>query len=88
MLKRKLKTLIDYYTLHSTDAPVNFIKALKDAYSILETAPFYRFRYKNVRALKLKKFPHSLHYIINKDRNIIRILSCFHNKRNPEKRPG
>ena len=74
--------------MHSEDAPINFINALLDAYSLLETAPFFRLRYKNVRALKLKKFPHSLFYIIKKDQNIIRILSCFHNKRDPDKRPG
>ncbi len=85
--QKEIENAIDYYSLHSADAPVNFINALLNAYSILETAPFFRLRYKNVRALKLKKFPHSLFYIINKDQNTIRILSCFHNKRNPDRRP-
>ena len=85
--QKEIENAIDYYSLHSEDAPVNFINALLDAYSLLETVPFFRLRYKNVRALKLKKFPHSLFYIIKKDQKTIRILSCFHNKRNPDRRP-
>jgi toxin ParE1/3/4 len=78
---------IDYYALYSADAPVNFLKVLKSAYAILETNPFFRTRYKNVRAIKLKRFPYSLYYIININNNTVRVLSCFHNKRNPQYRP-
>ncbi len=78
---------IDYYALYSADAPVNFLKVLKSAYAILETNPFFRTRYKNARSIKLKKFPYSLYYIINIKNNTIQVLSCFHNNRNPHKRP-
>lgn len=53
----------------------------------LEINPFFRIRYKDIRALKLKKFPHSLYFVIDGNNNTIRVLSCFHNKRNPNKRP-
>jgi plasmid stabilization system protein ParE len=86
--QKEIETAIDYYSLYSTDAPSNFILALNEAYKNLETSPFFRFRYKNVRALKLKKFPHSLYFIIDENENRVRILSCFHNKRNPNKRAG
>lgn len=85
--QKEIENAIDYYALYSTDAPVNFIAVLKEAYTTLETSPFLRVRYKNVRALKLKRFPHSLYFIINENQNTIRVLSCFHNKRNPNKRP-
>ena len=85
--QNEIENAIDYYALYSVDAPVNFIAFLKEAYTLLETNPFFRVRYKNVRALKIKRFPHSLYFIINEDKNIIRVLSCFHNKRNPNKRP-
>ena len=87
LAQKEIENAIDYYALYSTDAPLNFISVLKEAYSILEINPFFGVRYKNVRALKIKKFPHSLYYIINEDKNIIRVLSCFHSKRNPNKRP-
>ena len=84
---KEIENSIDYYALYSTDTPVSFISALKEAYSTLEINPFFRVRYINVRALKIKKFPHSLYFVINKDKNIVKIISCFHNKRNPNKRP-
>lgn len=85
--QKEIENAIDYYALYSKDAPVNFIAAVKDAYTTLGTNPFFRVRYKNIRALKFKKFPHSLYFIVNEDKNTVRVLSCFHNKRNPNKRP-
>lgn len=86
--QKEIENAIDYYSLNSTKAPLNFIIILKDAYSTLERNPFFKVRYKNIRALKLKKFPHSLYFIINEKQYTIKILSCFHNKQNPDKRPG
>jgi len=68
-------------------APINFIAVLKAAYETLETNPFFEIRYKNIRSLKLKRYPYSLYFVINENKNTIKVLSCFHNKRNPEKRP-
>jgi plasmid stabilization system protein ParE len=85
--QKEIENAIDYYALYSVDAPINFIAVLKDAYTSLATNPFFRVRYKNVRALKLKRFPHSLYFSIIEDKNIVRVLSCFHYKRNPNKRP-
>ncbi|MFZ4545395.1 MAG: type II toxin-antitoxin system RelE/ParE family toxin [Saprospiraceae bacterium] len=86
--QKEIENAIDYYSLYSTDAPVNFITGLIDAYNTLETSPFFRVRYKSTRALQIKKFPYSLYFIINEDKNTVRVLSCFHNKRNPDKRPN
>jgi toxin ParE1/3/4 len=85
--QKEIENAIDYYALYSVDAPVNFIATLKEAYSTLETNPFFRVRYKNVRALKIKKFPHSLYFVINENTKVIRVLACFHNKRSPNTRP-
>jgi len=57
--QKEIENAIEYYALYSIDAPKNFIAALKEAYSILEINPFFRVRYKNICALKLKNFPHS-----------------------------
>lgn len=85
--QKEIENAIDYYALYSTDAPENFIAVLKKAYTALQTSPLFRIRYKNVRALKIKKFPYSLYFIVNEDKNTVRVLSCFHNKRNPNRRP-
>lgn len=78
---------IDFYAVHSVDAPNNFILQLQKGYEILAINPFFRLQYKSVRALKLKKFPYSLYYTIDEKNSCVRVLSCFHNKRNPSKRP-
>ena len=85
--QKEIENAIDYYALYSADTPINFIAELKEAYTILETNPFFRIRYKNIRAFKLKRFPHSIYFVFNENQNTIRILSCFHNKRDPNKRP-
>lgn len=85
--QKEIENAIDFYALYSSDAPLNFITELIAVYNSLKTNPFFRVRYKNVRALKIKRFPYSLYFIINENQNTIRVLSCFHNKRNPNKRP-
>jgi plasmid stabilization system protein ParE len=85
--QKEIENAINYYFLHSEDAPLNFIFDLKEAYSSLKINPFYFVVYKNIRSLKIKRFPHSLYFILNEEKNMVRILSCFHNKRNPNKRP-
>lgn len=87
-VQKEIENAIDYYALYSADSPAKFISAIRETYSILGTNPFFRVRYKNIRAIKIKKFPYSLYFIINEDKNTVRVLSCFHNKRNPNKRPG
>ena len=84
---KEIEGAIDYYALHSTDAPIHFIAVLQSAYNTLEINPFYKVCYKEIRALKLKRFPYSLYYVIDENKKIIHILSCFHNKRSPDKRP-
>ncbi|MFV8268536.1 type II toxin-antitoxin system RelE/ParE family toxin [Flavobacterium sp. GT2N3] len=78
---------IDFYSLHSVYAPNNFILQLQKGYKILAISPFFKIYYKGVRALKLKKSPYSLYYAIDEKQGCIRVLSCFHNKINPKKRP-
>lgn len=84
--QKEIENAIDYYSQHSINAPYNFIESLKVAYSILEVDPFFRIRYKTVRSIKLKKYPYSLYFIINEKKSTVRVLSCFHDKRDPQKR--
>ena len=84
--RKEIKKAIDYYELYSNVAPINFSAVLKDAFDTLTTYPFFAVRYKNVRTLKLKRFPYSLYFTVNKKNNTVSILSCFHNKQNPYRR--
>ncbi len=86
--QKEIEEVIDYYLLYSKNAPKIFVTNLENAYQTLEKFPFFKLRYKNIRALKIKKFPYSLYFIIVEEPKIVRILSCFHHKLNPGKRPS
>jgi toxin ParE1/3/4 len=85
--QKEIEKAIDSYVPNYSDIPNNFIIQLQSVYSTLKINPFFRIRYKNVRSLKLKKYPYSLYFVINENRNTVKILSCFHNKRDPQKQP-
>ncbi len=86
--RKEIKNVIDYYALYSDIAPTNFLNELNDAYDVLTSYPFFAVKYQNVRALKLKRFSYSLYFVINEEHRTVRVLSCFHNMRNPYKRPS
>jgi len=83
----EIEDAIDYYSVESIAAPKQFIDFLEYAYKSLEISPFFKVRYKNIRALKIKRFPYSLYFVVNEKSGSVRILSCFHHKRNPAKSP-
>jgi plasmid stabilization system protein ParE len=83
----EIESAIDHYAKESTDAPFHFVSALQDAYKALSINPFYQLRYKNVRAVRIKRFPYLLYFVVNESTNRVRVLSCFHGKRNPADRP-
>ncbi|MFN6090264.1 MAG: type II toxin-antitoxin system RelE/ParE family toxin [Cyclobacteriaceae bacterium] len=85
--QKEIENSIDYYTANSTNAPQNFVASLKNSYSQLAVNPYCRLRYKDVRSLKLRKFPFSLYFVIHESSNTVRVLSCFHDKRDPIKLP-
>ena len=85
--QREIASAVSNYSLNSTQAPIKFIDVVSNTYKTLEANPFFVIKYKNVRSLKLKSFPYSLYFIVNDEHRTVRILSCFHNKRGPHKRP-
>lgn len=85
--QKEIENAIDYYALYSKDAPAHFLDAVREAYRTLEINPFFKIRYKNIRSLPLNRFPYSLYFLVNETQHTVRVLSCFHNKRSPTKRP-
>jgi toxin ParE1/3/4 len=85
--QKEIKNAIDYYALYSQNAPLSFIAFLEIAYDTLSVTPFFKVRYKEVRALKIKKIPYSLYFKVDEEQNLVHVLSCFHNRRHPDKRP-
>jgi toxin ParE1/3/4 len=85
--QKEIIKAIDYFLERSEDAPSHFISQLEKSYSALNVNPFFIICYKKIRSIKLKRFPYSLFFTIDEKEKTIEVLSCFHNKRNPSKRP-
>ena len=83
----EISEALEYYRIHSNIAPSVFIQSLEKSYRTLEINPFFRKRYKDIRGLNIKKFPHILFYQIDEERKVVKVLSCFHCSRNPSDRP-
>jgi toxin ParE1/3/4 len=81
--KKEIEDAIDYYLLFSKDAPKTFVTNLEISCQTLEKFPFFKIRYKNLRAIKIRELPYSLYFIIMEERKTVRILSCFHHKLKP-----
>ena len=86
--QKEIENAIDYYSLYSNEAPINFITSLVEAYEILKENPFLELRYKNIRSFRLRRYPYSLYFTVDEQKKTIRVISCFHNKRDPDKRPN
>ncbi|MGE9315121.1 type II toxin-antitoxin system RelE/ParE family toxin [Niabella sp. CJ426] len=84
---KEIEIAIDYYVKHSSQAPSIFVQELETAYELLTHTPPTRLYYKNINGLKLKRFPYILYFLIDENKKIIKVLACFHNRRNPDLRP-
>jgi plasmid stabilization system protein ParE len=78
---------IKYYKMQSQTAAKSFRKKLLDAYKSLQTNPFFAVKYRDVRAIPLKKLPYLILFDVNEKDQIVNILSVFCTHQNPEKYP-
>jgi len=85
--QQEIEDAIDYYAIRSSDAPKDFVSDLNETYAILSVNPHFRICYKNVRIINLNVFPYALFYTINEKEHNLNLLSCFHHKLNPLRRP-
>lgn len=65
----------------------HFNDRLDEAFLRIETNPFFQKRFKNIRALPLKKFPYIIFFEIFEEIKKVYIISVFCTHQNPEKYP-
>ena len=85
--EKEIEGAIDYYSELSVDVPAKFLYQIEETYLILSDNPFFRIRYKNIRAVPVKGFPFMLFYSVIEDRELVIIYSCFHTAKSPRKYP-
>ena len=87
--KEYLEAII-WYNERSLKAAENFRTSVDEAFSKIEVEPDrYRNSYKYFHELKLRKYPYSIIYFIDKEKVCIVVTTIFHHKRNSGKKyPG
>lgn len=78
---------VEYYLEINELLPHKILDNVESAYDHLRQSPYFQKRYGKVRGLPIVDFPYVLLFIIDEDRNIIKVLSCFHTYQNPKKYP-
>lgn len=81
----EIEDISEYYSQISFTVLTKFYVELENAYKFLETNPHFQTRYKNYRAIPIKKFPYLLFFMINETNKTIKVLSCFNTSRSPKK---
>lgn len=81
--EENIEEATDYYA----NISLKVLKQLDLSISRIVSNPYFQKRFKNVRALPVKKFPYIIFYEISEEEKIIYILSVFCTHQNPEKYP-
>jgi toxin ParE1/3/4 len=88
--KRALKDAqkaIDYYDEQAIGLGKKFNTALDKHIETIAKNPFYQLRYKDYRALPIKKFPYLILFYIKESINTVYIIAISNTKQNIDKLP-
>jgi toxin ParE1/3/4 len=85
--QNEMAEAVDFYACRSRRAAANFVILINQTYQTLSTHPFFQKYHKEVRAIKIPRYPYLLYFTINEKQQTVKILSCFHSCRHPAKRP-
>jgi toxin ParE1/3/4 len=76
---------IDFYEDQEPGLGKRFESLLHHHLTTISKSPYFQVRYDDVHCLPLKKFPHMIHYTIDREKKIIQVMAVFHTSLNPEK---
>lgn len=82
---KDIQKSIDYYEEQEKDLGKLFEEELHEKISALKINPFYQIRYDDVHYLPLHKFPHMIHYTVNREDKSVVFRAVFHISMSPEK---
>ena len=83
----EIEKAFDWYKQRSLSAGGRFLTSIESAYQALQLNPYFQLQYRNIRAIKLRRFPYTLFFTVDETESIVRVLSCFHQHRNPSSKP-
>ena len=75
---------INYYNQHQENLGKKFALSVQATLDLIRDNPFYaRVRYADIRCAVVGVFPYLIHYKIDIDTNIVKILSVYNTYRQP-----
>ena len=78
---------LQWYVQRSQRAAENFVVAVDNALALICEHPArWRNQYKHYYELGLKKYPYTVIYSIEEDKQLIVVSAIYHHKRNPKKK--
>ncbi len=83
----EIEDISEYYVQISFTVLNKFYTELENAYKYLQSNPHFQTRYKNYKAVPIKKFPYLLFFTIDEINKVVKVLSCFNTSRNTTKYP-
>ena len=75
----------NYYEKQSKGLGRRFVNQIAETSSILKLKPHFQIKYDNVRCLKVRSFPYTLHFTIDEADGIVIIHAIIHSASDPEK---
>jgi plasmid stabilization system protein ParE len=75
----------DYYNGIYGNLSGKFVNALEATLAQIVQNPYYQIKFQNIRCLKVKKFPYTIHYIIDEKYDEVHVLAVVHTATNPDK---
>jgi plasmid stabilization system protein ParE len=67
-----------WYNNHSEKTGATFLADIDKVVSTLSINPYFQIRYKTVRCLRLRRFPHLVHFVVDDTHNLVRIVAIMH----------
>ncbi|MEQ8909133.1 MAG: type II toxin-antitoxin system RelE/ParE family toxin [Vicingaceae bacterium] len=80
-----IQEAIDYYDEQLVGLGEKFEVNLNKHINSIKNNPYHQVRYDKVRCLPLKKYPYSIHFTIEEDKQQITIRAVFHMAINPKR---
>lgn len=79
-----LKEARKWYNLQQKGLGKRLTEDVKKTTLSIERNPYYAsVKYDNIRTASCNKFPYALHYEIDEENSLVRIVAVFHFSRNP-----
>ncbi|MEO6731711.1 MAG: type II toxin-antitoxin system RelE/ParE family toxin [Ferruginibacter sp.] len=87
LAQKDYEVSLQWYLERSIRAAQNFVAAMDGALQLIVEYPtWWLNKYKDYHEISLKKYPFTIIYKIEEEKQLIIILSIYHHKRNPKRK--